>query len=53
MGERPSLALLNPAASARVALAEAILNLAAADIADTADIKVSPGARGRERRGWC
>ena len=33
MGERPALALISPAASARMAVAEALLNLAAADLA--------------------
>ncbi|KAH9901992.1 phosphoribosylformylglycinamidin [Xylariomycetidae sp. FL2044] len=32
MGERPSLALISPAASARMAVAESLLNLGAADI---------------------
>ncbi len=32
MGERPSLALISPAASARMAVAEALTNLAAADV---------------------
>ncbi|KAG0640770.1 putative phosphoribosylformylglycinamidine synthase [Tuber brumale] len=32
MGEKPTLALISPAASARMAVAESILNLAAADI---------------------
>ncbi|KIY00204.1 uncharacterized protein Z520_03889 [Fonsecaea multimorphosa CBS 102226] len=32
MGERPMLALISPAASARMAVAEALLNLAAADL---------------------
>lgn len=32
MGEKPALALINPAASARMAVAEALLNLGAADI---------------------
>lgn len=32
MGEKPTLALISPAASARMAVAEAIMNLAAADI---------------------
>eukprot|EP00667_Euglena_gracilis_P000583 EG_transcript_583 len=41
MGERTPVALLSPAASARLAMAEAITNIAAADIADTADVKVS------------
>lgn len=34
MGERPTLALISPAASARMAIAEALTNLAAADITD-------------------
>ncbi|KAI5799282.1 CobB/CobQ-like glutamine amidotransferase domain-containing protein [Peziza echinospora] len=34
MGERPTLALISPAASAKMAVAEALLNLAAADIRD-------------------
>jgi phosphoribosylformylglycinamidine synthase len=34
MGERPSLALISPAASARMAVAEALTNLAAADVKD-------------------
>ena len=33
MGERPPLALISPAASARMAVAESLLNLAAADLA--------------------
>ncbi|KAK0641506.1 CobB/CobQ-like glutamine amidotransferase domain-containing protein [Cercophora newfieldiana] len=32
MGEKPTLALINPAASARMAVAESLLNLGAADI---------------------
>lgn len=36
-GERPTLALISPAASARMATAEALMNLAAADILDSLD----------------
>lgn len=41
IGERPPLALLNPAASARMAVAEAITNLMAAPVASLSDIKLS------------
>lgn len=41
MGERTPLALINPAASARMAVAEAITNIAAASIAQLSDIKLS------------
>jgi phosphoribosylformylglycinamidine synthase len=41
MGERTPLALLNAAASARMAVAEAITNIAAAPIAQLSDIKLS------------
>jgi phosphoribosylformylglycinamidine synthase len=41
MGERPPLALLNAAASGRMAIGEAITNIAAADIASLGDIKLS------------
>ncbi|GAA5983893.1 hypothetical protein JCM10908_005964 [Rhodotorula pacifica] len=41
MGERTPLALLSPAASARMAVAESLLNLAAADTASLAHIKLS------------
>ncbi|MGJ7460392.1 phosphoribosylformylglycinamidine synthase [Halomonas sp. MA07-2] len=41
MGERPPVALIDPAASARLAVAEAITNLAAAPIEKLADIKLS------------
>lgn len=41
MGERPSLALASPAASARVAVAEALLNLAAADVRAIDEIRLS------------
>jgi phosphoribosylformylglycinamidine synthase len=34
MGEKPTLALISPAASARMTVAEALMNLAAADISD-------------------
>jgi phosphoribosylformylglycinamidine synthase len=34
MGEKPPIALISPAASARMAVAESLLNLAAADIQD-------------------
>ncbi len=41
MGERAPLALLNPAASVRMAVGETVTNLAAASIADLKDIKLS------------
>lgn len=41
MGERPPVALIDPAASARLAVAETITNLAAAPIAKLSDIKLS------------
>jgi phosphoribosylformylglycinamidine synthase len=41
MGERPPVALLNPAASARLCVAEAITNLASTPIDHLADIKLS------------
>ncbi|WP_168014772.1 phosphoribosylformylglycinamidine synthase [Halomonas salinarum] len=41
MGERPPVALINPAASARLAVAEAITNLAASPIEKLSDIKLS------------
>ena len=41
MGERPPVALIDPAASARLSVAEAITNLAAAPIAKLEDIKLS------------
>ena len=34
MGEKPTLALINPASSARMAIAEALCNMAAADLQD-------------------
>lgn len=41
MGERTPLALLDAAASARIALAESLLNLSAAHIADLSRVKLS------------
>ncbi|MFT4020451.1 MAG: phosphoribosylformylglycinamidine synthase [Acinetobacter sp.] len=41
MGERPPVALINPAASARLAVAEAITNIASANIEQISDIKLS------------
>ncbi|MBF7687486.1 phosphoribosylformylglycinamidine synthase [Acinetobacter rathckeae] len=41
LGERPPVALLNPAASARLAVAEALTNIASADIAKLGDVKLS------------
>jgi len=41
MGERPPLALLHPAAAARMAIGEAITNIAAAAIKHISDIKLS------------
>lgn len=41
MGERPVLALLNPAASSRMAVGEAITNLAAAPVAKISDMILS------------
>ncbi|TVQ89925.1 MAG: phosphoribosylformylglycinamidine synthase [Deltaproteobacteria bacterium] len=41
MGERPPVALLDPAASARLAVGEALTNLSAAPIADRKDIALS------------
>ncbi|WLF84906.1 phosphoribosylformylglycinamidine synthase [Moraxella sp. ZY210820] len=41
MGERPPVALLNPSASARLAVAEAITNIASASIEKIGDIKLS------------
>ncbi len=40
-GERPPVALINPKASARLAIAEAITNIACAKIAKMGDIKIS------------
>nr|WP_298891791.1 phosphoribosylformylglycinamidine synthase [uncultured Acinetobacter sp.] len=41
IGERPPVALLNPAASVRLAVAEAITNIASANIEQLSDIKLS------------
>ena len=41
MGERTPVALLNPAASGRMAVGEALTNILAADIAELSDIKLS------------
>ncbi len=41
MGERTPVALLDPAASARLAVAEAVTNLLAADVAALGDIRLS------------
>lgn len=41
MGERTPLALVNPPASGRMAIGEAITNMAAADIAQISDIRLS------------
>ncbi|GAA6039440.1 hypothetical protein JCM8097_009547 [Rhodosporidiobolus ruineniae] len=41
MGERTPLALLSPAASARMAVAESLLNLAAADFSSLSHVKLS------------
>lgn len=41
MGERTPVALINPASSARLAVSEAICNLAAVDIEDLSHIKLS------------
>lgn len=41
MGERAPVALLNPKASARLAISEAITNILAADVRDFSDIKLS------------
>jgi len=41
MGERTPLALLNPAASARMAVGEALTNMAAARVAKLPDVKLS------------
>ncbi|KAF9074533.1 phosphoribosylformylglycinamidin [Rhodocollybia butyracea] len=41
MGERTPLALINPAASARMAVAESLTNLAAAYVGDISNVKLS------------
>jgi phosphoribosylformylglycinamidine synthase len=58
MGERPPIALLDAAASARMAVGEAITNVAAARIASLADVKLSAnwmaaaGHPGEDARLW-
>lgn len=41
MGERPGIALVDPAASARMAVAEAVQNILAADVETLSDIRLS------------
>jgi phosphoribosylformylglycinamidine synthase len=41
VGERPPVALIDPAASARLAVAEALTNIAAAPVARVSDLKLS------------
>lgn len=41
MGERTPMALINPAASARIAMGEALTNIAAANIGEISNIKLS------------
>jgi len=41
MGERPPIALIDPAASAKMAVAEAVLNILASDVKDLSDIRLS------------
>ena len=41
LGERPPVAALNPAAGARVAIAEALTNLSAANVGDLSQVKLS------------
>jgi phosphoribosylformylglycinamidine synthase len=41
MGERPPIALVNPAASAKMAVAEAVLNILASDVFALSDIRLS------------
>ena len=54
MGERPPLALLSPAASARMAVGEALTNLAAASVSELGRVKLSANwmcAAGKEGEG--
>ncbi|KAH7923141.1 phosphoribosylformylglycinamidin [Leucogyrophana mollusca] len=54
MGERTPLALLNPAASARMAIAESLTNLAAASISSLSRVKLSANwmcAAGKQGEG--
>ena len=41
IGERPPMAILNPEASGRMAVSEAIMNIAAANIGDLTNVKLS------------
>lgn len=41
MGERPPIALIDPAASAKMAVAEAVLNILASDVRNLSDIRLS------------
>lgn len=41
MGERPPIALVSPAASAKMAVAEAVLNILASDVKELSDIRLS------------
>ncbi len=50
LGERPPVALLSPAASARLAVAEAITNIASAPVARLSDLKLS--ANWMAASGW-
>ncbi|MEM6785952.1 MAG: phosphoribosylformylglycinamidine synthase [Myxococcota bacterium] len=56
IGERPPVALIDAAASARMAVGEALTNLVAADVADTGDVRLSAnwmaaaGAPGEDAR---
>ncbi|KAF7291162.1 hypothetical protein MIND_01259400 [Mycena indigotica] len=54
MGERTPLALLDPAASARMAVAESLTNLAAANVGDLSKVKLSANwmcAAGKDGEG--
>ena len=50
LGERPPVALLNPAASARLAVAEALTNIASTPVARISDVKLS--ANWMASSGW-
>jgi len=50
IGEKPQLARLNPPAAARMAVGEAIMNIAAADVGKLSDIKLS--ANWMAAAGW-
>ena len=51
MGERPALALLNPAASARMAVGEALTNLVAARVSDLSRVVLSANWMAAAGRG--